>query len=143
VNQLSIKKGIYILKIGIFKNIKIKIGALGNINFSNGEYLYIGSAQKNLKKRVERHLSKDKKLHWHIDYLLNSNFANIKAIYIKNLDKNYECITAKKLMNGNVEEFKGFGSSDCRCSSHLIKNSIDNEKYLKKNFKTVRLNQKN
>ncbi|WP_297495710.1 DUF123 domain-containing protein [Thermococcus sp.] len=35
-----------------------------------GYYVYVGSAMNSLEKRVRRHFSREKKLHWHIDYLL-------------------------------------------------------------------------
>ncbi len=38
--------------------------------FPCGFYIYVGSAQKNLKQRIERHIRREKKKHWHIDYLL-------------------------------------------------------------------------
>jgi len=36
-------KGIYILLIRISKNIQVKIGSLGKINFNKGIYAYVGS----------------------------------------------------------------------------------------------------
>ena len=46
--------------INVRKDIKERIGALGKINFKKGKYVYVGSAQNNLEKRIARHLSKDK-----------------------------------------------------------------------------------
>ena len=63
-------KGIYCLIIKLDKDKSIKIGKLNYINFKKGYYCYVGSALNNLKKRIERHKRKNKKLHWHIDYLL-------------------------------------------------------------------------
>ena len=115
-------KGIYILIIKIKKPEKVKIGKLGIIDFKKGIYAYIGSAQNNLEKRIERHLKKssDKKFHWHIDYLLNNKNIKIIDIKFKELSKKYECLTAKKLLKNNIP-INGFGCSDCRCISHLIK----------------------
>lgn len=59
-------KGIYVIVVKISKNTAIKIGRLGNIIFNKGIYSYVGSAQNNLEKRIMRHLSKIKKMHWHI-----------------------------------------------------------------------------
>ena len=111
-------KGIYLLYIEINKDIKTKIGALGEIEFQKGSYVYVGSAQNNLKKRVERHLSEDKKLHWHIDYLLQNENVNIVDVYTKEADRQHECLTANALKGKPV---KNFGCSDCRCESHLIR----------------------
>lgn len=113
-------KGIYILLIKIKKNLKIKIGSLGVIEFNKGCYAYVGSSQNNLIKRVHRHYSNNKKIHWHIDYLLNNDKAVIKSVYCKELSKEWECRIAKELSDKG-EIVQGFGSSDCKCSSHLIK----------------------
>ena len=113
-------KGIYVLLISLSNNAKIKIGSLGKIKFSKGLYLYVGSAQNNLEKRITRHISKTKKKFWHIDYLLDNDFARIINVFVKKAGKSMECRTALKLgKNGSV--IKNFGCSDCRCPSHLIK----------------------
>ncbi|MCP2603883.1 GIY-YIG nuclease family protein [Candidatus Aminicenantes bacterium AC-708-M15] len=99
---------------------KIKVGKLNIIDFQPGNYLYIGSAQRGFEARITRHLRKNKKLFWHIDYLLNE--AEIKEIWIKEGEK-IECETADRIKNCLPFSFypiKGFGSSDCKCSSHLF-----------------------
>lgn len=116
-------KGIYILQVKIKKNIFIKIGSKYKIYFQKGFYSYIGSAQNNLEKRILRHLkdSKNKKFHWHIDYLLNNPNLSITKVYYKKTNyKSEECKTAKRLSK-NKSSIKNFGCSDCKCSSHLIK----------------------
>ena len=113
-------KGIYILIISLFKNAKIRIGALGEINFAKGTYAYVGSAQNNLEKRVHRHMKKNKKLRWHIDYLTTNKFARVERILSKNAPKTEECETAKKLAKTELP-IKFFGCSDCKCTSHLFK----------------------
>ena len=70
----------YQLFINVTKEIDLKIGKLGRYLFPVGCYVYTGSAKKNINKRIERHLSKKKKLHWHIDYLLNNDAAQIIGI---------------------------------------------------------------
>lgn len=76
-------KGSYCLIINVEKDTKIKIGKkLGIINFKKGCYVYVGSAMNSLESRVKRHLSDNKKKHWHIDYLLlNKNSKIKKNIY--------------------------------------------------------------
>ena len=80
-------KGIYILFISIRKNISVKIGALEKINFEKGIYAYVGSAQNGIKQRVERHLRKRKKMHWHVDYLLSNINVKIESIFYKETSK--------------------------------------------------------
>jgi len=66
-----------------------------------------------MKKRLERHLRKEKKLHWHIDYLLRE--SEIEEIF---LSEREECEVAKAFLPfGYVP---GFGCSDCLCRSHLF-----------------------
>lgn len=126
-------KGIYILVIELRRNSKIKIGALGKMDFKKGIYVYIGSAQNNLEKRISRHLSKNKKIKWHIDYLLNNKFVKIKKIFYKKAGKIEECKTAKRLLK-KEKSISKFGSSDCKCGSHLFK--IKNVKNISElNFK--------
>ena len=106
----------YQLLIKVTKDMDLKVGKLGRFIFPMGSYVYTGSAKTNIDKRIERHLSKKKKLHWHIDYLLNNDYAEVintkKSIMI-------ECSLNKKT-NGTII-IKGFGSTDCNldCKSHL------------------------
>jgi adenylylsulfate kinase len=113
-------KGIYILLISVAKNISLSVGALGNVNFQEGLYAYVGSAQNNLEKRVERHLGKVKQKFWHIDYLLSNREAEVVGVFYKNAGRIEECGIARRLaeMAGSI---RGFGSSDCTCNSHLFR----------------------
>jgi len=123
-------KGAYVLFIELSKNGEIKIGALGKVKFKKGFYAYVGSAMNNLEKRVARHLRKEKKLHWHIDYLLMR--ADVKEIYFRENSKREECLIAKKFAK-DFKSVKNFGCSDCKCESHLF--YVENLK----GFKQVRI----
>jgi Uri superfamily endonuclease len=119
ISTLEKKKGVYILFCRLKRNVDIQIGALGKISFKKGFYLYTGSAMNGLKARLERHLRKEKKFHWHIDYLLNE--AVIEDIFYSEANnKNMECVNAKKLENKGGVPVKSFGCSDCECESHLF-----------------------
>ncbi len=110
-------KGIYALLINLDEDEKIKIGKLGIVDFKSGYYIYIGSALNSLEGRINRHLQKEKKLKWHIDYLLNE--APIVEIYCLETTKKLECEAARK-MQKNLDVIKNFGSSDCSCEGHLF-----------------------
>jgi Uri superfamily endonuclease len=112
--------GIYVLEISIGRNISVKVGKLGSVNFDKGLYAYVGSAQNNLEKRVKRHLSKQKKSFWHIDYLLANRCVKITGVFFKAAKKSEECEFAAELAKSSLP-VKGFGSSDCDCTSHLYK----------------------
>jgi Uri superfamily endonuclease len=113
-------KGIYYLLINLKRNVRLNIGALGKIRFRKGRYVYVGSAQNNVEKRVQRHMSKNKKLRWHIDYLLASSYAKVENAFYKKAAKNIECRTADFLAD-IAEPVSCFGCSDCRCNSHLFR----------------------
>jgi len=117
-------KGIYCLKIKCKNSIKIKVGKLGDINFKAGSYLYIGSAANGIESRVLRHLGKDKKIFWHIDYLLSDKDVEVKYVYFLNSSWKIECDISRELSFITLP-VKGFGSSDCKCKSHLFLFSKD------------------
>ncbi|TDO83303.1 Uri superfamily endonuclease [Halanaerobium saccharolyticum] len=111
--------GVYILKIKLEVEKKIEVGALGRKTFAPGYYFYTGTAQSNLKARVKRHYSSDKKFHWHIDYLLAE--ADLENDFVFELPGEGECFLARVLIeNGGRTPAAGFGASDCSCDSHLI-----------------------
>ena len=119
-------RGTYIIVIYLLENSKIKIGSLGEIDFTKGYYLYIGSAMGNigsttLENRVKRHISKskNKKIFWHIDYLLTNKKCVITRIYLIPSLNRLECIIAKEIAEISDNLVRDFGSSDCECSSHL------------------------
>lgn len=113
--------GVYVLEISVGRNISVKVGKLGSVNFDKGLYAYVGSAQNNLEKRVKRHLSKQKKIFWHIDYLLANKHVKIAEVFFKSeCRKSEECRFAAEMAKSSLS-MTGFGSSDCKCASHLYK----------------------
>jgi Uri superfamily endonuclease len=114
--------GSYQIYISLSKRTKICIGALGEYYFQKGLYIYTGSAMKNLQARVNRHLRKEKKIRWHIDYLLASRFAAIIKIDVFPSETRQECSRNMELIyNGASIPINHFGSSDCKtCHAHLV-----------------------
>jgi Uri superfamily endonuclease len=109
--------GSYIILLELKKDEKIQIGRLGCLFFNKGFYVYVGSALNGIEQRIKRHLRKNKKMHWHIDFLLKS--GEIKEIFYIEDEMRKECIIADKLSKG-LEPILGFGCSDCKCKSHLF-----------------------
>ena len=64
--------GCYQLFLKIRERLSIQAGALGKLFFQPGGYIYTGSHQKNVIKRLIRHLKPHKKVYWHIDYLTSN-----------------------------------------------------------------------
>lgn len=91
--------------------------------FRRGYYLYTGSAfgSGGLEKRLQRHLSKEKKLYWHIDYFLER--AKVKETVIFELEKEFEHRLARGLteIDGIEPAVERFGSGDCDCETHLFR----------------------
>jgi Uri superfamily endonuclease len=118
------QKGVYTILIRVDPPSNVKVGELGRFNFS-GLYAYTGSAtgkgSSSLDGRVSRHLSNSKKMRWHIDYLLERPNAEVTRI-ITSLThtKSKECEVSRNILDTTgFPPIRGFGSSDCSCSSHL------------------------
>lgn len=95
---------------------RLRIGRLGIFHFPAGRYLYTGSARRHLDARLARHLSRAKRLHWHIDYLLAARGARVIAV---RRFAEPECARAGRTRG--LVLVPGFGASDCTagCGSHL------------------------
>lgn len=113
-------KGIYVLLIAIDSDISIDAGALGTVKLEKGSYAYVGSAQNNLERRIARHLRKEKKKFWHIDYLLDHANVRVLKVFCRKARRPEECKIARKMGRKGLS-IRGFGSSDCQCQSHLVK----------------------
>ena len=118
VKILEEKKGAYCIIMRLKYDKKIKIGKLGVFDFPEGFYVYVGSAMKNLEQRILRHYSSLKKKKWHIDYFLES--AEITKFLVFPSEKKQECEIAKILLANGTTIAEKFGSTDCRCKTHLI-----------------------
>jgi Uri superfamily endonuclease len=93
---------------------EVEIGALGLKEFDSEYLVYNGSAfGSGGLKRVFRHFSSDKKIHWHIDYLLQQGKLEAALIFP---NKDLECDLSSEFSR----PVDGFGSSDCSCNSHLF-----------------------
>lgn len=110
-------RGIYFLLLQLNEPIIKKIGALSEIEFKDGKYVYVGSAQNSLEGRVSRHLRSKKNKHWHIDYLLED--AEIEEVLAFEMESKMECVAAK-VLEKEFDKIENFGCSDCDCDSHLF-----------------------
>jgi len=110
-------KGSYLLISHLPAEQRITVGSLKSILFSPGYYTYAGSALSGFKTRLNRHLKREKKPHWHIDYLLKE--AAVAGLILIETTDRLECTIARAL-NTRFDAITGFGASDCRCPSHLF-----------------------
>ena len=106
----------YQLLIELVTPVRLRVGQLGMFDFPPGRYIYTGSARRNIAARVARHLSRDKRLRWHIDYLLADPSARVVAVRYAKIG---EC--ELNLSTRGAVVAARFGASDCRagCKSHL------------------------
>jgi Uri superfamily endonuclease len=114
-------KGIYCLLMVLEDDVSMSVGALGRLTFPRGVYAYVGSAQGGIEQRVKRHLGGTKKKRCHIDHLLTSA-RTTSVVSIPTGDMSSKCALASGLSTspGARVVAKGFGSSGCRCESHLL-----------------------
>ncbi|AFK22539.1 DUF123 domain-containing protein [Pyrococcus sp. ST04] len=109
-------KGSYVLLLYLPADVTIK--TKGKTFFlRKGFYAYVGSAMNSLEKRVMRHFKKNKKLHWHIDYL--TLYAKPIIAYLIPSDTKIE-EELSQLISTLGEVIAGFGSSDLSVKGNLF-----------------------
>lgn len=112
--------GLYIIWMRLTKATQLQVGALGSYTFAPGLYAYVGSAQKNRRARIARHLRREKPLRWHIDYFRPA--TDVVAVTLCDGDRVDECRLVDHLVAtlGAERACPRFGASDCRCPGHLL-----------------------
>jgi Uri superfamily endonuclease len=120
--------GTYTLIIFLSKELRSSVGKLGVHKFPMGYYTYTGSAMGrsglSLKYRVSRHLRKEKRKLWHIDFLLANEDASIIGVVAALTHKKLECSINRYIKTKGKAKIPvaGFGATDCKdnCGSHLL-----------------------
>lgn len=112
--------GFYQLDLDLAHPAAIQVGRLGRFTFPAGRYIYTGSALNGLEQRIARHRRRRKRLHWHIDYLLEH--ARIMDVMVYTSHEEGECaLNARVLARPEARIIAPrFGASDCRCPAHLV-----------------------
>jgi sugar fermentation stimulation protein A len=112
------ESGTYVLVLRLARRTTLSVGALGDVQFERGYFTYVGSARRGLRPRLSRHISREKRKKWHIDWLTTSpNFEPVAAATTGRVG--LECKIARMLSTRADARVKGFGCSDCGCESHL------------------------
>jgi Uri superfamily endonuclease len=119
-------KGSYVLLLGLARPVDVVVGKLGRHHFAAGLYLYTGSARGpgGLAARLGHHLRTAGRCHWHIDYLRRQ--TPVLAVWVTRSTSDPASTTECRLAQGLArrwplqQPFKGFGSSDCACFTHLL-----------------------
>lgn len=115
-------KGTYFLLFTLNAPELIQIGRLKKFLFTESIYGYVGSANGpgGLKARISHHLGLSSRPHWHMDYL--APYASFKECWFDQSGEILEHVWANSFFNMQFSAIPAekFGSSDCRCPSHLF-----------------------
>ncbi|MBF0293567.1 MAG: GIY-YIG nuclease family protein [Magnetococcales bacterium] len=111
----------YVLILHCAAPCRVTVGAWGDVTLAAGVHLYVGSARRAWRARVNRHMQSTKKLRWHIDYLLAVPEMQIASVWLT--QENRECPTAQTLgsLPGVTLPGRRIGASDCRCPGHFLR----------------------
>jgi Uri superfamily endonuclease len=99
----------------------IQVGRWGQLDLQPGYYLYVGSSfgSGGVRARVSRHLRREKRKHWHIDYL--REHVTPEEVWISYAANRLEHKWAGILFElPEMLPVQDFGCSDCGCYSHLF-----------------------
>jgi sugar fermentation stimulation protein A len=115
-----IDSGLHQLVVRLGETRDIGVGRHGRFSFPAGYYVYTGSARRGLRARIARHMRRKKRMNWHIDCLLR--YGRILGVKRYGNNDQSECGLSRKVakLPGSRMVAPGFGSSDCRCSTHLF-----------------------
>lgn len=124
--RLSDCKGTYALTLYQASRCSLRVGRLGLHEFKRGYYLYIGSAfgSGGLAARIRHHVRPPHRPHWHIDYL--RSVSRLKTVWVicstvrSNVRLEHPWAAVVERMPDARIPVKGFGSTDCRCRTHLF-----------------------
>jgi Uri superfamily endonuclease len=121
VKKIPANSGTYILLFRLPALTDIQIGKKQCLAFKPGLYAYAGSARGpgGLAARLKRHAVKNKRKHWHIDYLLP--YAQITGALVVESRRRLECNWADWINQNGGACIPGFGATDCRCRGHLFR----------------------
>jgi Uri superfamily endonuclease len=119
--DLPLDPGLYRLWMDLPNDIAITVGRLGEVPFPAGRYCYTGSARRGIRARVGRYFQTGRPKHWHIDWLLP--YVTLIHIEVYPRAEWTECALNAEVMRmpHACVPVRRFGSSDCRCTAHLVR----------------------
>ena len=114
--------GTYALLLDLPRPARLTVGRLGRFRFERGCYLYVGSAlgPGGLRARLRHHARCSASPRWHVDYLRRE--ARLLCVWYTQDERRHEHEWARAAgaLPGASSPVRGFGSSDCDCTSHLF-----------------------
>ena len=120
----ELKGGCYSILVRVWRETVLDVGRLGRVVFPAGHYVYTGRDGSGSGLRIARHMKKEKRCRWHIDYLTSSDDVTFLEGIVHGSRGDRECDVNRRIcgLPGAQVLTPGFGSSDCRrgCRSHLV-----------------------
>ena len=118
-DELPPTAGTYVLVFRLTTETRVKT-RYGYALLRPGLYAYTGSAfgPGGVRARVGRHLKREKKVRWHIDWITTKDsFEPVEVWVFEGLRvESY----VSELLAKRFRAVKGFGASDCKEDSHLF-----------------------
>ena len=114
--------GSYALVLRCETPFEVSVGRLGRCFFSDGYWIYTGSAlgPGGLRARLAHHLRPSPRPHWHLDYLKPAMRPVETWITIGEINREHDWAACLAGYRGASRPIRGFGASDCSCRAHLI-----------------------
>jgi len=119
-NSISVH-GTYLLLLECNYKAELVIGKLGKMSAEPGYYLYVGSAfgPGGIQARVRHHQQMSLRPHWHIDYL--RTVAELVDVWcVHDFRCEHEWARTLEQFEDTLIPLQRFGSSDCKCVTHLF-----------------------
>jgi len=118
-DKLPAEGGTYVLVFQLTARTQVKT-KYGYTVLQPGTYAYVGSAfgPGGIRARVGRHLRREKRVRWHIDWITTKD--TFKPVEILVFEGERVETQVSEVLAGRFEAVPGFGASDCREESHLF-----------------------
>lgn len=120
--EVTSRPGTYVLVFRATARKQLTIGRLGILDLKPGTYLYVGSAfgPGGLRSRTGRHQTRNTVKRWHVDYLKPR--VQLTEIWFTEdpVHREHQWAGWFAATQSLHVPLRGFGSSDCRCPSHLF-----------------------
>jgi len=111
--------GLYAAVFSMGRPGRIRVGALGVLDFAPGTYIYIGSARRALMRRIARHRRRIKPARWHVDYVRRKARWRGAVVFLSRRDECALAASACVTLRARVAH-RRLGASDCGCPGHLL-----------------------
>ena len=102
---------------------RIRVGRLGPMDVEPGFHVYVGSAfgPGGLAARTGRHVRGDGRVRWHVDHL--RAVTDVVAVWVTRdpVRREHDWARIFAAWPGASVPMPGFGASDCRCETHLVR----------------------